>query len=267
MSGDTASDVPSADTSTFEPPFRIAVFGKPGDPHLIASILCETLGLTSTDATIHAHYAPGVLPLPLNRAQAERILELICGLGIQGTVVDAATLPSFKNAEAVHHARCLAEGWEIVDYRGSRSALVPWSEIDLIAVGEVPNPPVMQPLAAGHSLLSAAPHYVTPLVEPTVPTGPELWVIACQPTRVYHITHRAMNYESLGAAKTDSATLNFRAFVEQLIQHAGNAWKTHSTQAYLTRKALSHYEFRSSDDLQRQAELTWVMEQQVRQGG
>ncbi|OYW18681.1 MAG: hypothetical protein B7Z55_10190, partial [Planctomycetales bacterium 12-60-4] len=140
--------------------FRVVVFGKPGDPHLIGSILCEVLHERGTDAVIHAHYAPGVLPVSVTRDQAERIVALIEGIGIQAAVVEQAALPDFDEATTVHHARCQAEGWVIVDYRGNVAETVPWDHIELIAIGDVPLAPATRVMDSGRPLVTAAPPHL-----------------------------------------------------------------------------------------------------------
>lgn len=249
-----AESIPQGEADT-----RVAVFGKPGDPHLIASILCDTLHLHRTDAVIQAHYAPGVLPLLMTATAARDVIQKIVGLGVQAVAVRDAELPDLSQATTVHHARIQPHGWEIVDYRGDVADVIPWSRLDLIAIGDVPLPEVSRQTEVRQAIVTTTPQSLGSRLTTPDTTGPELWIICHDPQAVYFIEHRAMNYETLGARKTDSAATNFRLFAEDLVQHATSAWQTPSTRAYLHHDTRLHYAFPDSDHLQRQAVLSWVM--------
>ncbi|MBI1344916.1 hypothetical protein GC163_01355 [bacterium] len=243
------------------PEARIAVFGAPGDPHLIAEILCDLVHLHRTDAVIQAHYAPAVLPLELTWSQAEAVVEKIRGLGIQAAVVRSADLPDFEQSTTIHHARLPATGWEIVDYRGDVAEVIPWSELSVIAVGEVPLPEVTRYPEVRQAIVTTAPQPPMGRMTTADTTGPELWVIRQNPLSVYRIEHRAMNYECLGDRRTDSATANFRAYLADFVRLATGTWLTPSTRAYLQHELRPHYAFPDSAHLQRHALLNWVMRQ------
>lgn len=250
-------DVEAADHSPAE--YRVAVFSKPGDMHLIAEILCDTLHLHPTDAAIQAHYAPGVLPQVMTEIQAQEAVRRIVGLGVQAAVVRAAELPDMSQAITVHHARFQPNGWEIVDYRGDVAEIIPWSQLEIIAIGDVPLPDVQRFTEVRQAVVTTAPQPLIGRLKTHDSFGPELWIIRSEPFSVYYIEHRAMNYECLGERMTDSAAANFRVYADELVQHATSAWQTPSTRAYLKKDLHTHYEFPDSEHLQRHAILSWVM--------
>jgi hypothetical protein len=77
----------------------------------------------------------------------------------------------------------------------------------------------------------------------------ELWLACERPWTVYRIVHNQMNYEYLDERKTDSATRNFTLFVDDLSQHAPQAYLTPATRAFLRRDHQRQFEFQSPGDL------------------
>jgi hypothetical protein len=238
---------------------RVAVFGTIRDPHPLAEILCEVLHEQRTDAVIHAHHAPGVLQPVMSVAQAERVVSLLHGLGVQACAVAVADLPNFDDATIVHHARLTDAGVEIVDYRGDVAERIPWGNISLVALGDVPQDVRRHDIGSTRPLVSAAPVVMPSPLSVPMATGPELWWTTTDPVRLYRVDHRQMNYEALGNRKTDSATTNFRLFAADFCTSAMNAWKTPAVRAYLDHHPAGQYTFSSSAELQREAMLHWVM--------
>jgi hypothetical protein len=159
----------------------------------------------------------------------------------------------------IHHARCLDQGLEIVDLRGGREQLIAWPEIVLLAIGQVPQEHATH-LATGQMAVisSARRSRVVPTEVPLTP-GPEALLI-CEPAaRAWRIDHKRMNYEYLGARKTDSATANFRIFVDDLVQRAPAAGLTRSTRAWLDHGAVDSWSFESAADLARDALLQYLL--------
>lgn len=238
---------------------RVAVFGTIRDPHPLAEILCEVLHEQRTDAVIHAHHAPGVLRPLMTAAQAEQIVSLLHGLGVQARAVTVAELPDFYDATIVHHARLTDSGVDIVDYRGDVTERIPWGAISLVALGNVPQDVIRHDVGSTRPLVSAAPTAMTSPLSVSATVGPELWWTTTEPLRVYRLDHRQMNYETLGPRMTDSATANFRLFAADFCTSAAEAWKTPAVRAFLDHHPAGQYTFESSAELQRQALLHWVI--------
>lgn len=240
---------------------HVAVFAKPHDPHVFAELLCRVLREHPLDALVHARHVPGVLPIPMSESQARELVTLLQGLGLQAAAVNVATLPDLANATVVHHARCRAEGFEIVDLYGATAEVIAWPDVCVVAVGAVPGESLHHYVDASRpALATAAPHAPTPTRLDTHGTDVlELWLLRKNPTGAYCVHHREFNYESLGEAQSESATANFEVFAQQVVNHATAARRTPSTRAFLARDQRLKYAFGSSAELQQHALVQWVI--------
>lgn len=235
--------------SPAESAYRVVVFAAPDDPQELGRVLSEVLGMHPTDALLHARRAPGILPDRLPREQAARLAAAISKLGLHAESVSADQIPEFGHGEAVHHLKCLGAGLEIFGLNGELEASVPWEEIELICVGVVPQETARHYLTSEMTTLSAARRTTPHALDVPLPEGPELWLIRRSPLTALCVDHKRMNYEYLGNRKTDSATANFRSFLNDLLQNAPRAYLTPSTRAYVGHGAEKLYHFASSDNL------------------
>jgi hypothetical protein len=231
--------------------YRVVVFAEPDDPHDLAEVFESVLKMHPTDAMVQARRPPGVLPTPLDREQAERLAGSIVAAGVQAEAVSASELPILEHVPAVHHARCLETGLEIIELHGWEAALVPWDVIDLLSVGQVPQETSRHFSEAQSTSIKAGRRTGPTTVETPLPPGPEAWIICSNPFRVYRIDHKRMNYEYLGERKTDSATANFQLFINDVVARARRAYLTPATRAFLERGSVGSYSFESSEDLER----------------
>ncbi len=140
---------------------------------------------------------------------------------------------------------------EIVEPQGSTASVVGWSDVELIAVGRVQQ-------ESDEHFIADTPVFTYRRLTPNERfvrhvAGPELWLVAGHPSRIYRIDHSRMNYEYLGQRKTDSATHNFRCLVEDVLKNAPGAYVTPSTRAFIGLAPAKHYEFESAEDLKRYA--------------
>lgn len=252
----------NADTRT-QSDDHVVVFAVPGEPQELADVLTEVLGMHPTDALVHARSAPGILPDRLTRDKAELLAAAIQKIGVRAEVVTPDEVPDFHHGEVVHHCKCATGGLEIIETHGDLETVVPWDEIELICVGVVPQEGARHYATGEMSVLSAArrsPH--APLdIPPTA--GPELWFIRKSPFRAFRIDHKRLNYEYLGDRKTDSATVNFHAFLRDLLQHAPHAYVTPSTRAFLEHGAERQYHFDSADQLRRYTQFHLMIRRHV----
>lgn len=217
-----------------------------------------------TDAMIRAHSAPGILPDQLSDDEAAHWVQAIGELGLHSEAVPAAEVPDFGHGEAVHHARLLEAGLEIIEIHGQEEQVVPWPDVALLSVGQVPQE-VSRRYVMPTTTLTAARRTLPPPVDVPLPSGPELWVVGTNPLRPFRIDHKRLNYEYLGERKTDSATRNFRVFIEELVRHAPGAYLTPATRAYLEHGSLRHYEFDSPAELRRYTVFHVMLWQRLRQ--
>jgi hypothetical protein len=231
--------------------FRVVVFAAPDDPHELADVLTEILGIHHTDAMVHSRLVPGILPDRLSCEKSERLAAAINGMGLHAESVSADEIPDFGHGEPVHHVQCPEEGLDIFGLRGGLDDCVPWGEIELICVGVVPQETTKHYLTNEMTNLSAARRTTHGPLEVSLSDGPELWFIRRNPPHAYRVDHKRMNYEYLGERKTDSATVNFRLFLDDLLRHVPHAYVTPSTRAFLGHGAERLYHFDSADHLQR----------------
>lgn len=241
-----------------DPYAYVVIFAAPDEPHELADVLARVLGIHHTDAMIHSRIVPGILPDRLSREQADRLVAAVNELGLHAESITAAEVPEFGHGEAVHHVQCPADGLDIFGLRGGLDDCVPWDEIELVCVGVVPQETTKHYLTNEMATLSAARRTTHGPLEVTLPDGPELWFIRRNPFHAYRVDHKRMNYEYLGERKTDSATVNFRLFLDDLLRNAPHAYVTPSTRAFLTHGAERLYHFDTAGHLQRYAQFHYL---------
>jgi hypothetical protein len=244
---------PMDSTTSPEPIFRVAVFAAPEDLHDLGQVLTAVLGMQPIDALVVARHAPGILPDQVPPQKAAALVAAINQIGLHAEIVPAGYLPDFEHCETVHHVRNLDAVLQILGLQGEVEASVPWADIELISVGVVPLEVSKHDEAP--RLISAARHTTHQPLNVSLPAGPELWIVHRDPLRVLRIDHRRMNYESLGESMTDSATANFRLFLDRLIQHATQAYITPSTRAFLEHGPERLYHFDTPAQLQRDTQF------------
>lgn len=238
-----------ADVGT-NPGFGVAVYANADDPHELRDLLAEQLSLHPTDAMVLVHATPGILPQEFNRDAAEKLVAAITTLGPRAEAIPVGEIPDFDNGAEVHHARLRDNGFSILEIHGVEETLIPWDEIQLISVGQVPNG-VTRHYSNDDTILTAARrHSKTPRDSPRTPAM-MLWIVCRDSARGFHIEEGQMNYEDLGDRKVGSATVNFRLFLEEIVSRATTASPTPATRTFLDHGALRHYQFDSDDELKR----------------
>lgn len=253
--------MPSAAGSS--PLYRVVVFGAPDDPRELSQVLELTLGMHATDALVHARMAPGVSSLALPREQAERVVAGISAVGLGAEVIADADVPVLTRATVVHHASCLETGLEIIELHGRESALIAWDDVDLLSVGQIPKESSRHYQTSEMMTVTSGRRTGPSAFETPLTPGPEAWIICTRPFRPYRIDHKRMNYEYLGDRKTDSATNNFRLFIDDIIAHAQRAYLTPATRAYIERGSVADYSFDTAEELQRTTLLHLLIRRRV----
>jgi hypothetical protein len=244
-------DTPAADNSKF----RVVVYAAPDDAEELADVIARVLSFHPTDALIRARAVPGPLIDELTRETAERLAGEISKIGIRAEPLPAADVPEFKSIVVVHHARCLETGLEVLGLNAEDQMLVPWSDIDLISVGQVPQETARHYVTGEMATISAARRTSPGPKDILLTPGPSAWFICKNPDRELRIDHKRMNYEYLGKRKTFSATANFRLFLDDVIARARRAYLTPSTRDYLEHGSVSDYSFDSPEALKQDAIL------------
>jgi len=233
------------------PSFRVVVFAAPDDPSDLAEVLSGVLGLHPTDALTQTRFAPGLLTDTLPEKTARHLVDEIGKIGIHSAAVPLAQVPCLDDMEAVHHLRLSAEGLQIVEIHGMTERLVPWPAVDLISVGQVPQETARHFASSEMNTVRSARRTGPSTLETPLSPGPEAWIICADPERFFRVDHKRMNYEYLGERMTDSATTNFRLFLEDFVSYADKAYQTPATRSFLKHGSVSDYSFESTEELQR----------------
>lgn len=231
---------------------RLAVFAKPDDVHELAGVLAEELGLHPTDAMHEARSVPCILSPRVTSANADRIAAAIERLGLRAEAVPINELRAFEDLRTVHHIACRLPGLEILDLVGLPEELVPWDDLEVLSVGEVPAEASHHPLTEKFTVISTA----RPLhdVVSDIPSHtPELWIICRQPERVYRLDASKLNFESLAERKTNSKHINLRLLLQEIVQHAPQAHLTPAVREFLDHDKLP--QFASPEQLQNVTQL------------
>jgi hypothetical protein len=187
----------------------------------------------------------------MTRDAAERLAAAISQIGLHAVALAESDVPQLAHAKNINHARCLSSGFEIVGLDGQRTLLIPWDQLDLLSVGLVPFETVRRDIAPEAAIIHSAPRTGPTTIDLSLSNSLEAWIACRTPDCAYRIDSKRMNYEYLGSRKTDSATANFRLFLDDLIARAPGLYLTPSTRAYAEHGSVHDYSFESSQDLMR----------------
>lgn len=235
--------------------YRIAVLTRPQAPTELARVFEQILKVHRTDAMQLSRHAPGLLPETFSADQALVLTAAIRGAGLEACRLRPEEVPDLNAAWIVHHVRCIESGLQIFELHGRPDMLIPWPALQMICIGEVPLETFRHYQSDPMTGFTAGQHYRPSSIETRRTAVLECWITCRAPFPILRIAHQQMNYEYLGERKTDSAAVNFRCFIDDLLGHAPDVGLTSSTRAYLNHGSQSEYGFSSSDDLQHFA--TW----------
>lgn len=235
--------------------YRVAISGRTADPHDLSEIFQRVLHLHPTDAMIWARHVPGVLTETFTADQARELIAAIEPLGIDVSAIPAADVPDLHHALPVHHARCQDDGLQIVGVDGEPSVLIPWPAVQMVSVGEVPLESAHHYPSGMWSGVSAGHHYQNPDITLALTPSLEAWMTCAPPYPNLRIDHEHMNYEYLGERRVDSATCNFKEFLQDVTTRATGALATESTEAYLRHIEPERFRFSGLDELLHYATL------------
>lgn len=239
---------------------RVAVFARIESPQLLAELICDVTGMPQANALYAARKTPGLLAHPFTLAEAESLLSHLEPLGIRAAAIAEADLPDMSRVIVMHHARIAEDALEICDLRGDCTMRISWDRLGVIAVGCVPGKHHVRFNDEGRpSVLSAAPMPSAGRLATRERPELELWLLCRGPTTVYRLKHDEFNYETLADECASSASENFDRFARRLVNKAPQARRTPGTYAFLQRILLG-YECKSSEAVQQQALLGWMLE-------
>jgi hypothetical protein len=151
----------------------------------------------------------------------------------------------------VHHAACSGDSLEILGLRGARASLIRWPDLELVSVGYIPLEAAHHSSTDSMVVVHSAPHTFDETSDHVTSSGPECWLIAKRPQRIYCLNHDRMNYDYLGPRKTGSASANFREFLKDIAHLAEDAFLTPATHQFLSHGPVNDYTFPTAEQLKR----------------
>jgi len=241
----------------------VTVFSRGEDPEVLAGVLGDTLGLNRIDAKTRAAHVPGILPDRLTRETADSVVAAVHGIGISAATFALAEVPSLDHPVVVHHASCSSEGLEILGLHGARTSLVRWPDLELISVGHIPLETAHHSSTESLVVVHSAPHSVEETFDQPTLSGPECWIIARRPQRIFVLNHNRMNYEYLESRMTESATANFKELLNDLVHYGREAYLTPATHAILKHDSAHGYMFSDTDQLKRTTLVQFLLHRTI----
>lgn len=239
--------------------YRVAIHTRAADLHALSEVFQRVLQIHPTDAMIWARHVPGVLHDTFTAGQARALTAAINQSGLRVSAIRDSDVPDLHHALTVHHARCQDDGLQLMGRNGEPDELIPWSAIQTVSVGEVPLETVHHYPSGMWNGVSAGHHYQGSEISLPLTPSLEAWITCAAPFPNLRIDHEHMNYEYLGERRVDSATCNFKEFIQDLTARATGALLTESTTAYLRHVEPERFRFTSPEDLLRYATLQAVL--------
>lgn len=242
--------------------YHVMLYSAPEDPHQLRDLLVRVIGLHPTDAMVQCHAMPGILPDALSSDQAGNLASALAELGIRSELIPDADVIPVAAVKTFKHARCLAQGLEVLDEIGSQTALVDWARIAVVSIGAVPD---NQARHWTEDLGFASPHHVHKTFVVPGHEQLELILILDHSVEVYRVDQHAMNYEYLGSRKGPHSTANFRLFIADVVAHSHESFCTPSTRAFLEHHPTGVRSFDNEDKHVRYANFEHLVQKRIRQ--
>lgn len=246
--------------------YRVAIFPPVKDMEALGGLFQMVVGAHPIDARIWARQTPGVLRERFALEDAQELVESMARLGQKSSVVRADAVPDLDKAVRVHHVRCVDQGLAILNLHGQTETTVPWPAIEMICVGEVPLDNTRHFASERWDGLSGGRRAPHPPVETALSAGLEAWITCSSPYPNLRIDHEHMNYETLGEQRVESATVNFRSLIGELVKRAPGSTLTDSTVSYLQHVDPEHYRFKSVSDLLHYATVQALLARKLADG-
>ncbi len=244
--------------------YRVVVFATTDDPHELRDLLVERLSMHPTDAMVLVHATPGILPEHLKQDEAQQLATAIEELGITAEVISQEAIPDFVHCSHVHDVHLLDNGLSILDSSGKQEAMIPWADIEMLSVGQIPGEITRHYHFENDNVLTAARRrYIAP-DELAGRATTVLWVLCEKLNKGYRIEKTHMNFSTLGDRMTKSANTNFRLFVEEIATRSTSALLTPATRTFLDHGALRHVQFGSEEELKRYTTFHLILQERLR---
>ncbi len=227
--------------------FRLALLEAPPDRNAAFLVLQEALGLNPIDAKTRLRHVPGVFPEAFDRSRAEHAAEELRSLEGKAAAVPSTAVPLLRGARTVHHVRCLDDGFAIVSVAGEVEQVIPWSNLRLLSVAEVPVPPTSFTGVLPDGVFRHVRGIAQTKTVETAEERLEAWLLCEPPFQAYRIDSALMNYEYLGDDRTTFAAHNFREVIRDLQRHAPNLALTATAQSYVDGTDMIQFRLDSPD--------------------
>ena len=228
--------------------FVLLVLSVPEVPDELTDVLCTHLGLNQIDARIRLHDLPGIVPDRIPADVADQLIESIHDKGGLAVKIEADEIPKLTHPQAIHHAACTENGFQIFDLDGQLAETIPWTDLELLSIGVLPTQTTHHEVPDSTAIHSA-PGPRGRGIDMAVMRGAVAWLIAANPLRVFKIVHNELNYEYLDDRMTQSSATNFRLFADDIIARARQLFLTPATRAFTNHGLFHHYAFESEESL------------------
>lgn len=238
--------------------YRVAILNRV-DGEKLRETLMARLGLNHIDAMMCSRHVPGLLKHHLSEVDAQALADDLRKIGFKVAILRNHEVSDMSSAESVHHARCEPYGLRIVDIHNRSSRVVPWAEIKMVCIGEVPTGDVHRYAANAITAVTAGRHFQPSLNESRPLVSLEAWITCRWPFCGIKINQHELNFESLGITRVESSTVNFGHFIRDVMSRCTGAYFPESTRAYIQHTNVRAYRFASASDFQEYATLQSIL--------
>jgi hypothetical protein len=227
---------------------QLVIFSCSNGPHEVGELLKEELRIHPTAVTNWSHHIPGILNESFGRKQACELEAAIRGLGAHVRVIRRDQIPDLRRPVPILDARCEPTVLEVTDAQHAAEIMIPWAAVEMLCVGDVA-------IDDGHCC--------TGYDEPANTKGVDIsendrhqstthrleLLISCKaPYPHLRAHHHRRKHEYLGLRRAAWSRIDFRRFLNDLIQHATSAMITESTRDFLKHKRHGKQFFKTLDE-------------------
>lgn len=240
-----ASTTPEADDHDEH---QLVIFSCSDGPHEVGELLKEKLRIHPTAATVWSHHIPGILNESFGRKQACELEAAIRALGAHVKVIQRNQIPDLRRPVLILDARCEPGALEVTDAQKAAEIMIPWAAVEMLCLGDVAIgnkhcDAECDELANTEGVASSERD------QHQSPTHRLELLISCKaPYPHLRAHHHRRKHEYLGLRRAAWSRIDFRRFLNDVIQHATSAMLTESTRDFLRHKHHGKQHFKSMDE-------------------
>jgi len=222
---------------------------------LVRDALVEALGMHRIDATQQARRcgACDLLVEDVDPGPARRLVESLARRGIRALALRGELIPPLGRPQMIRRMACRPGSLALVHAAGEAHEHIVWDAILLFAAGVIQQPKETEyELKGGEPTFRGARTQKRLSVKRTQPEPKtELWLVLRSGLQVRRFVEDGLNYDYLGPRRQHSATMNFRAFLADLLKYAPHARVSDSVLSFLRKDKPGTHRFRDADAFNR----------------